>query len=81
MKMNKYQKALDNVKKCNCIDCTCAEIDTLQELVDNYEKLMKAFNDRKVLIESITNDNGVGIFECEADIWATIGGPIVRLGE
>lgn len=34
MKMNKYQEALDGIKKCNCIDCTCAAIDTLQELVD-----------------------------------------------
>ena len=32
--MNKYQEALDIVKKCNCIDCTCTAIDTLQELVD-----------------------------------------------
>ena len=92
--MNKYQESLDNLirvscpRKVSCKECDFEKlcnsqakgyVDTLQELVDNYEKLMKAFNDRKVLIKSITNNNGIGIFECEADVWATIGSPIVRL--
>ena len=55
------------------------ELARIKNKIVNYEKLMKAFDYGKVLIKSITNNNGVGIFECEADVWATIGSPIVRL--
>lgn len=32
--MNKFKKALDCVRQCNCIGCTCDSINVLQELVD-----------------------------------------------
>lgn len=84
--MNKYQKAMkiyscleheDTVGDFTPLDYKKARL-ILQELVDNYSKLMKAFDDGEILIKQ-DNINGIGIFECEADVWATIGGPIVRL--
>lgn len=57
------------------------ELTRIKNKIVNYEKLMKALNDGKVLIKSNTNNDGIGIFECEADIWATIGDPIVILEE
>lgn len=32
--MNEYQKALQNVQKCNCNDCTCEDIEILKELIE-----------------------------------------------
>ena len=84
--MNKYQKAMkiyscleheDTVGNFTPLDYKKARL-ILQELVDNYSKLMKAFDDGEILIKQ-DNINGIGIFECEADVWATIGDPIVRL--
>ena len=47
----------------------------------NYEKLIKALKDNKILMKSIRDDDGFGVFECETDVWATIGEPIIILDE
>lgn len=37
--MNEYQKALQNVQKCNCNDCTCEDIEILKELIEENQEL------------------------------------------
>lgn len=56
-----------------------SEQDNVEMKLKDYEKLLMAFENDKVLWQTETIDNGKGVYEVEAELYATINEPIIKL--
>lgn len=71
--------ALANVRM-NGDWCEEKDYNLVQSIVKDYFSLMDAFSKDKILgLSSPRSDEDDGIFELEADVWATIGPRIVKV--